>query len=196
MKPISEYNFREIIGHFVIIESDIINPDYNKFIGYCYIDTEAGMSIKIYGALVNNIINKFENEMTILRCSEKFYVEVWDNITEDMQRFAESIEHIYTPKWISVIRDDIQYDPYRDVIYPDDLLIPVRDIVDGEGYEELLWVRPIEILNDKLYGITIENGKWIKSNTIVVIFNASEYIENRDIIGATINCFKEEDNEI
>lgn len=189
MKPISEYGFREIVGKFVVVQIKLDTSNCDSYIGYCYIDIEQGMSIKILGALATEI-NISDTEVITLRCSKELNVEIYSGeITKDMQELADAIEKTYTPSWIHIARDNKEYDPYRDIIFPDDLLIPVRTKIDGEGYEELIWVRPVRFYNNRLYGITIEDGQWVPRDTVLVILK-TEGIPDRDIVGACISCFE------
>ena len=72
MKPINEYNFREIVGHFVKIKTD----DNKYIIGYCYVDTQCGMCIKCYGIVADDKMTILPFGLTTIRCAEDMEVEV------------------------------------------------------------------------------------------------------------------------
>ena len=177
MKPITEYSFRDIVGHFVKMQfpkgRNFIDPSCDDFIAYVYIDTEAGMTLEIIGACKAGQIIKDPTSSNKLRYSEDIMLELYDDPDEEMLDKARSIEENYTPDWIVPIRWDDMYDPYRDKAFPDDLLIPVVSLEekDGEyqGVSEPLWVRLVDIEDDKLFGITIEPGQFFDQGTTVLI---------------------------
>lgn len=177
MKPIAEYHFREIVGEFVKMRfpggRNFVNPDFEEFIAYVYIDTEAGMTLEIIGAYKDGQVIKDPTSSNKLRYSEDIMLELYDNSDEEMLDKARFIEENYTPDWIGPLRESAVIDPYRDKAFPDDMLIPVHSLEekDGEyrGIAELLWVRPIYSQDDKLFGITIESGKYFEQGTIVTI---------------------------
>ena len=177
MKPITEYSFREIVGHFVKMQfpqgRNFIDPECEDFIAYVYIDTEAGMTLEIIGAYKDGRVHMDPTSSNKLRYSDDIILELYDDPNEEMLETAEFIEESYTPDWIGPLRDDTAFDPYRDKVFPDDMLIPVHSLEekDGEyeGIAELLWVRPIHAEGDKLFAVTIEPGKYFEQGTTVTI---------------------------
>lgn len=150
MKPISEYNFKEVIGHFVKIQT----PDHiKKVVGdkefiltYCYVDTQAGISFQVIDD---------ENNLIILRYDEKYLidpVEISEVSAENIKKGTE-IEDVHTnditkTQW--AIRYLDIFDPYRDDRFPDDILIP--SYVNPPSQEtKSIWMKPIDIYDeDKL----------------------------------------------
>lgn len=164
MKPISEYNFREIVGKFVIIydETDLISSEYNSFIAYCYIDIEKGISFKIYGGLTGETISVINDKSITLLYADDILIDLYNPITDDMVKFSSSIENIYAISWIDPIRKDTDFDHVRDHCFPDDMCIPIcTDYLDSSK-TETLWVRPVRIQNGRVVVELIEDGKIIK----------------------------------
>jgi len=183
MKPINEYNFREIVGHFIKIKTD----DNKYIIGYCYIDTQCGMCIKCYGIVADDKMTILPFGLTTIRCTVDMVVEVYDDVTEDMNKLANAVEESYTPDWIVAVRNNKNLDPYRAKFFVDDLLIPVGTYVDGEIRFESLWVRPFSVDDDILYGKTIESGNDVDGDIDIAIMDRSSlgklFEEVSDVLG-------------
>ena len=196
MKLITEYSFRDILGHFVKIQfpkgRNFIDPECDEFIAYVYVDTEAGMTLEIIGGYKDGQVRRYPTSSNKVRYSDDIVLELYDNPDDEMLETAKFIEENYTPDWIGPVRDDERYDPYRDKVFPDDLLIPINTIIDGEREHELLWVRPVQIRDSNLLGITIEPGQVIENNSLVMIVEISDFIENRKfkISGMTLDMIK------
>lgn len=197
MKPISEYNFREIVGQFVIIydETDLISSKYNSFVAYCYIDIDAGMSFKIYGGLKNDEIFDI-NKIITIRYSDELIIETYDILTDDMESFALAIDRVYTPNWIINLRDDTDFDSYRDTQFPDDIIIPVLTDYNDPSKGEYLWVRPVELQNNRIIVKTIEDGKIIPKGLQALLIK--EINENNEVIifAATASWLEKYNDEI
>ncbi len=182
MKLITEYSFRDIVGHFVKMRfpkgRNYIDPEFEEFIAYVYIDTEAGMALEIIGGYKDGRVFRDPTSSNKLRYSDDIVMELYENPDAEMLEEAKFIEENYTPGWIGPIRENPVYDPYRDKAFPDDLLIPVHSLVEEEGellnVSELLWVRPIILDDDKLLGITIEPGKHFEQGTQVMIVRITD----------------------
>ena len=173
MKPISEYNFREIVGKFVILQVDnpqAIDPNYDLFVAYCYIDMDVGISFKIYGGYTNNKIDTFSTKAITLRYFENIKLDLYELITDEMKEYSKNIENIYTPNWILSVREKTFLDEIRSKQFPDDILVPCRTIIDGKQVEELLWIRPTEIFDNYLIAKSIEDGKNILKGEEVAVF--------------------------
>ena len=184
MKPINEYNFREIVGHFVKIKTD----DHKYTIGYCYVDMQCGMCIKCYEIVTDDkVATILPFGITTIRCTEDMEVEIYDDVTEDMNKLANAVDEIYTPYWIAAARNNKNLDPYRHKFYVDDLLIPVGTYVDGEIHFESLWVRTLSIDGGILYGRTIEGGNDIDEGIDVAIMDRPSlgklFEEVSDVLG-------------
>ncbi len=176
MKQITEYNFRDIVGHFVKIRfprgENPVNPEWDEFIAYVYIDTEAGMTLEIIGGYYDGKISKVINGSTKVRYGEGISLELYEKPDEEMLKTAKFIEDIYTPDWIGQIRNDPVYDPFRDKQYPDDMLLLVATFVDEKMDFERLWVRPVNVdQNDNVLGKTIEAGRTIAMGADVAIMS-------------------------
>ncbi len=197
MKPISEYNFREIVGHFVIMNSQTIpfqNSNTGKVIAYCYIDPTAGISFNLYGDFEdNNIIPyKHEDSLMILRYFEKIELDVYKGIcTDDMMNYAKTIDEAYTPEWGNILNEE-SLDKYRDKVYPYDMLMLVASLVDNNLKLESLWVHPTYYDEGKtsIMCRTIEEGAYIKEGTDVAIMSnkvlgGNELMDLPDMIGVT-----------
>lgn len=193
MKPISEYNFREIMDNFVILDtSDYQNSflEYKTYIAYCYIDIEKGVSFSLYGRYEDGNIFEMKDHIVTLRYSEKLNLEIYNSLDEKMVQYAARMKELYTmPDWIDDVRKDARYDRYRDKAFPDDMLLSIRTPKNNtdnnfDQIEEALWVRPISMLdNGELIGITIEDGKYIEKNSMVWIWENVD--ENHSIVGVT-----------
>ena len=177
MKPITEYSFRDIVGHFVKFRfpegRNYIDPECEDFIAYVYIDIEAGMTLEIIGAYKNGNVVKDPESSNKLRYSDDIMLEPYDDPDDEMLETAAFIEENYTPDWIGPVRENPMYDPYRDKVYPDDLLIPIHSLIEENGklvnIAELLWVHPVLLKDENLFGITIEPGKYFEQGTQVMI---------------------------
>ena len=165
MKNITEYSFRDIAGHFLKMKfadgMNFLDPAFKEYVAYGYIDTEAGMTLEIIGGFKDGEIHRDPTSSNKVRFSDNILVEPYENPDEEMLEWAKIIEDNYTPDWIGPVRADEKYDPYRDKAFPDDMLIPINTIVDGERITELLWIRPGTIHEDMLLGMTIEPGRVI-----------------------------------
>jgi len=209
MKPITEYNFREIMDRFVIINIpnvENLDLEYENYVAYCYIDTENGISFSVYGGYKDGNIYKMNNGLLIIRYSDSFKLEIYNSPTEEMNQRASQMKELYTMSdWIEKVRLDTRYDRYRDNAFPDDMLLIVRTPKDAsydnyDQIEEVLWTRPISILNNgDLIGITIEDGAYIKKNSIVWIWENTD--EDNTIVAVTedwinmLNKYSEKEEE-
>ena len=177
MKRITEYSFRDIVGHFVKMQfpngRNHIDPECDDFIAYVYIDTEAGMTLEIIGGYKDGQVRRDPTSFNKLRYSDDIVLELYDEPDDEMIETAKFIEEHYTPDWIKPVRENPMYDPYRDKAFPDDMLIPVHSLVEEDGelvnIAELLWVRPVHLSGENLFGITIEPGKYFEQGTQVAI---------------------------
>lgn len=173
MKPISEYNFREIVGKLVkltVKNPNVIDPEYNVFVGLCYADMEAGISFRIYGGIKDGEFGELHGLSVTLRYSEDINLELYETADEEMIEGSRFDLSIYHPYWIKKMRDDIDYDPFRSKQFPDDLLLPTQTIVDNKAVGEYLWIRPVKMGEDCVIGTTIENGNIIPIDTKVAIY--------------------------
>ena len=193
MKPITEYDFREIADRFVVLNiPNYLAPslECKNYIAYCYIDIERGISFVLYGEYKDGNVYEIKNGMTTLRYSKELNLEIYNSPNEKMTQYATRMKELYTmPDWINDVRANTKYDPYRDKAFPDDMILTIRTPKDNSGtnfdqIEEVLWVRPISILdNGELIGITIEDGSYIKNNTMVWIWENVD--ENHSIVAVT-----------
>lgn len=175
MKPISEYNFREIVGEYLIVENTSIDPNHNKYIGYCYIDTEAGISIRIVGKYIEeeHVVELSVDKLYIFRYDSDMMIEIFNGTNEALDAIKDNIDAIYMRTGIESLRDNIEYDPYRDKQFPDDMLLVVATLIENNIEFELLWVRPLEINeNGNVFGQTIEGGRIISEGTNIAIMNS------------------------
>lgn len=175
MKPISEYNFREIVGKFVFFENKKINPEYGKCVGYCYIDNEAGISINVFGKIMaNDDIEIISDAMYTIRYSPDFIIDVSSETNEDeiFKELKNKFNAVYNSGNITEIRNITDLDPYRDNKFPDDLLLTTATLYENKIYFESLWIRTEHIDKDgNIFGKTIENGKKILKDSIVTIID-------------------------
>jgi hypothetical protein len=173
MKPISEYNFREIVGKQVkltIKNPSIIDPDYDVFVGLCYADIEAGISFHIYGGIKDEEFALLNSCIATLRYSDDINLELYKITDEGILDSDLNFLSIYHPYWIKKMRDDTDYDPFRSKQFPDDLLLPTQTIIDNKAVGEYLWIRPVKMGEDCVIGTTIENGNIIPIDTKVAIY--------------------------
>lgn len=196
MKPIGEYNFREIVGHFVIMNSQTIpfqNSNTGKVIAYCYIDPTAGISFNLYGDFTNgNIIPyKHEDSLMILRYFEKIELEIYKGMcTDDMMNYAKTIDDAYTPEWGNILNEE-SLDKYRDKVYPYDMLMLVASLVDNDLKFESLWVHPTYYNEGQtIMGRTIEKGTYIEEGADIAIMSnevlgGNKLMDLPDMIGIT-----------
>lgn len=170
MKPIVEYNFRDIVDRFVIIKNDFLERKYKcPVIAYCYIDYQEGISFREFGLYKEDGIETNEKQVVVSRYTDNLELGFFDSPTEEMENFALDINE-HTPEWLISLRQKKEFDKYRSKAFPDDILIPVRHITEEKEFvEELLWVRPVRYERDILTGLTIESGKKIQKGSLVII---------------------------
>ncbi len=183
MKNILEYSFRDLVGHYFRMRFSngrrLPDSDYDELITYGYIDVEAGITLEVIGGYKDGNLYRDPGSSTKIRYNEYIELEPYDDPDDEMIEVANFIEEHYTPDWIGPVRADERFDPYRDIVFPDDLLIPINTIIDGERVHELLWIRPETIHRDMLLGMTIEPGRVIEQSTVAVILQISDYIGGR-----------------
>ena len=206
MKPISEYNFREIVGHFTLIQGVIIDPQYDKYLGYCYIDQGEGISFRILSMINDNSVKDTYDEFVILRYNKEIELDIYEPSDTIVRSLTNKIDEIYKSNINSFYRDKREYDPYRDKVFPDDLLLLTFITVNDKIESEPIWIRPSKTIEDNVIGITIEDGKYIHRNTQVIILNKEVIFKNDNgesipsIFAATFDVLekivKEENNEI
>lgn len=200
MKPIGEYNFREIVGKFVIIDMNstaLKNLDSGQIVAYCYIDIDAGISFSVYGSFVNNTIVPYQNTAIRIRYSESILLDVYYEIyTRDMDKYASNIDRTFIPKWGAIL-DNKDLDVYRDKIFPYDMLMMVATLVENEFKIETLWVRPTQYNDDGLiFAKTIEQGEFISKGADLAIMSnevlgGTKLLDLPDMVGITpelANC--------
>lgn len=183
MKPISEYNFREIVGQFVMLQGVSVSPAYDKYLAYCYIDQEKGMSFRILGMYSLEDSKVVVDELIILRYNTDIRLEIFDCPGDSLLKIAKEIDQNYNTEIINSIRNISEYDPYRDKIFPDDLFLLTFALVNDEVKVEPLWIHPFEKLDDNVYGEIIEQGENISKGTQVVIMNKELFFkdQNKDV---------------
>ena len=193
MKSIAAYSFRDIVGHFVKLflsnNRNAIDPRFDEFVAYCYIDTDAGMTFQIMGGLKDGKVYKKPGHSIKLRYDDGLLLELYNYPDDDMRREAESIENIFTPKWIGRVRDNRLYDTYRDRRFPDDMIITVSTMLSDGRFDETLWVRPVCLTkNNNLIARTIEPGRAIDNGTAMIIMQIRT--GNCEITGMTIEVLE------
>ena len=154
MKPISEYNFREIVGKFVKIATpenikEIVG-DTETVEAVGYIDSQGGICFQI----VNSNIDSF----IILKYDKSYMLEPIDT-PADKKDILENIINI-SHKDVSaeklLFRAIELLDPYRDNQFPDDVLIqtyanpPSKELFS-------VWMSPIGIEDKIIIATAIEN---------------------------------------
>jgi hypothetical protein len=183
MKNITEYNFRELVGQNVKMNftdgRTFLDPDFEEYVAYGYVDLDAGMTFEVIGGYKDGKIYTDPTSSNKIRYSEDLELEPYDDPDEEMLGKAKFIEDNYTPEEILPFRSDERLDPYRDKVFPDDLLIPVNTITDGRRLHELLWVRPYTENQGMIMGMTIESGHIIKEHEVIAIVEISDFIEGR-----------------
>lgn len=173
MKPISEYNFREIVGKYVrfkITDPSIIDPNYDEFMAFCYADIDQGISLNVWGGIKNNEFYISHNCGVTLRYSDDIVLDMYEMTDENIMQYDLAVYERHTPYWIEKIREDTDYDLFRSKQFPDDLLLPTQTIINNENVGESIWIRPCRIKEDCLIGRTIEEGNIIHINEEVFIF--------------------------
>jgi len=181
MKPISEYNFRDIVGKFVMISGVVINPDFTEYLAYCYIDEEKGLSFKILGMYSAEDSKVVVDEIIILRYNNDIQLELFSATNETLLNEAKRVDDIYTSEDLKKIRNIERYDPYRDNVFPDDLLLLSFITQDDEIKSEPIWIHTNRILDDNVYGVTIEDGKYFSKDTEVAIINKELLFGNAQV---------------
>lgn len=177
MKPITEYNFREIVGHFVKLYYPqgkcFIDPNCEEYIAYVYIDMQIGITLEIIGGFMDGRIRKNESVSNKIRYSEDIILELYDNLDDEMLKTAEYIKENYTPDWIVPVRENPAFDPYRNKRFPDELHIPVHSLKEQDGklmnISEVLRIHPVCTNEGHLYGTTKESGLYFERGTLVVV---------------------------
>ena len=154
MKPITEYNFREICEQFVKIEPPIgvgnllNNPEY--LIAFGYIDPVVGTSFQVLGVMNNNEITEIKDVIT-LRYSENYVLEPmkYEEMPSSMILTGSNIRLKSRESKSDnqlAFRYIEDFDPYRDNQFPDDIFIPVYKNIKLEKI--YIWVTPIKIMED------------------------------------------------
>lgn len=180
MKPISEYNFREIVGQFVMLRGISIDPAYDEYLAYCYVDQEKGMSFRILGMYSLKDSKVIVDEVIILRYNTDIQLEIFNCPGDSLLKIAKEIDQNYTTDIINTIRDIPKYDPYRDKIFPDDLFLLTFISVNDEIKVEPLWIRPFEKRDENIYGKIIEQGTNIPKETQVVIVDRELFFKDQN----------------
>lgn len=178
MKPISEYNFREIVGHFVMLKGISIDSAYDEYLAYCYVDQEKGISFRILGMYGPEDSKAIVNETIILRYNTNILLELFNEAGPSLLKTADSIDQNYNTEIINITREMYKYDIYRDKIFPDDLFLLTFILIKDEIKIEPLWIRPFKIMGDNVYGKTIEQGKDIFEGTEVVIMDKELFFKD------------------
>jgi hypothetical protein len=151
MKPISEYNFREIVGRYVEIQT----PDSIKeMVGgkdtvkaFCYIDQQTGISLRVI---------EDTNALIILRYNENYMVKPLE-IHEIPIAEADSY---HSDEGLTVeqrkLRNALILDPYRDNQFPDDVLINTYSNPPEEDMKSV-WMRPTGVKENVIIATALEN---------------------------------------
>ena len=175
MKLISEYGFRELIGHFFKMNfpkgKNFIDRNCEDFLVYVYIDPETGINLEIIGEFIDGKAELFRIISHKLRYSDDFMLEAYGNTDNETLEQGKTIEKQYTPDWIVPVRENTLYDPYRDKIFPDDMLLMIATIYEGKLEFESLWVRPVMVSDDNVFCETIENGKILPKGTQAAVMS-------------------------
>lgn len=173
MKPISEYNFREIVGKFVQFKSNNLEFEYDKYIGYCYIDPSAGISIRVLSAIVGSETKALHDISIILRYDPDMNIDIYITPDEYMVQQKSFIDNIYSNNLLEALRNRTELDPYRkSTQYPDDLLLQIATYIHRKIEFETLWVRLVQIDSDgNIFAKVIEDGMFFGIGTDVAIVN-------------------------
>lgn len=155
---LGELTFRELDRKWFLLENKkdirrvqrLFHYKKNKYpiLCYCYIDHEAGISMRILGTIqvqdqeISLSKEQIETRMDILRYSEiEFFrlTPVPDSIVEVISYTSDVVHDMdtyYTGKEnILTTRQDVRLDPYRDSVLVDDVSFL---IVDGTHSAEML----------------------------------------------------------
>lgn len=179
MKPISEYNFREIVGQYIKMET----PDSVKELvknkevihAFCYIDQQAGISFQVI---------EDTPSLIILRYDEGYVIEPMDalDVTIDEKVKTKNITDDYIK---NITKEQLGFrfmdllDPYRDNQFPDDVLIETYT----EPPQEILfpvWMRPLKIEDSIIIAKALETVGDIYEGDILCILPTDEGLTAMD----------------
>ncbi|MCR5738224.1 MAG: hypothetical protein K6G43_00230 [Lachnospiraceae bacterium] len=176
MRSIKEYNFRDIIGRYFILR--LTGKDGrakgDKFLAYCYIDPIRGISFYFVANLTQDewidddaYEHIYRNKILHLHYHNDLKLEVYqDQITDKMNRLSAMIDESVHYSFLDRIRSITEFDPYRNIAFPDDLMLPVLLTQDGKEIVEKNWIRMVPVKEgEKLIGLTVKRGEKIRYNT-------------------------------
>jgi len=168
-KKISEYGFRELVGHYVLISADerklkAFSPEFqwidgdNAMLGYGYIDHQAGLTVELLCAAKyeeNHIELRDGREDTTVKLR---YGSIDGKIMPvpyhiSMAKFAKKVEivseHYCRSNELKEIRKYEALDQDRHPQYPDDVLAL---LFKPNVKNERIWVRTECIIDGKVVG--------------------------------------------
>ena len=195
MKSIAEYNFRDIVGKYVVLQFKFLVPGHEFFVAYCYIDNDENKDVEAYDAITLSVLGTYDNEeyerlisqrITLTYCNE-LMIELYDReLNPDMRKWKRQIDRAYKPSSIlKELRDCTYIDPYRDKARPDWLNIPVITRFGSDVCEEKLPVKLLELTGESMVGMVIKEGYRISAYELVVICRVVDDSNRERVFGAT-----------
>ena len=195
MKNITEYNFRDIVGKYVVLQCKFLVPGHEFFIAYCYIDIDGNKDVEAYDAITLSVLGTYDNEVyerlishqiTLTYCPE-LMIEIYDRkLNQDMRKWKKQLDRAYKPSSIlKELRDCTYIDSYRDAARPDWLNIPVITRFGNDVCEEILPVKLLELTGESMVGMVIKEGYRIAQYELVVICLVNDTSNKERIFGAT-----------
>lgn len=174
MKPISEYNFRDIVGKFVRFKSNSLGLKYDEYIGYCYIDPNAGISIRVLSAIIENKAKALYDISIVLRYDSNMNIDIYTTPDKYMAQQKSFIDNIYSNNLLESLRNRTELDPYRkSAQYPDDIFIRCMTFQDNKIQSDDLWIKLDDFDDNNIFGTTIEGGKYINKDVRIWIMNSN-----------------------
>lgn len=201
MKPIDDYNFREICEKTVKMEIPealktlLDNSEYMVAVGY--IDSEHGISFQVVGVINEDKVSAFTKRKLTLRYDSSYVLEPFglEQLSPDMTVTVSSI--------ISSARNSVSHmaitfrcmdilDPYRDNKYPDDIILPsYSDPPKLDAHS--IWMKPDRIEDEMIIAKAIEKRDTISvgdemcilpkdDGYIAMSYNLYKAMEERGVI--------------
>ena len=177
MAPITEYSFRDYCEQFVKIKTTpnirFLIGDAEYILAVCYIDSEAGVSFKVLGAITDSSIVPLTDKDITLKYEDDFRIEPLDaeSLPEKLRDRGMSIIQLSresVSKETFVFRKAKMFDEYRDSQFPDDVCISTMANPPEEDRFNV-WMRPIRAEDNVIIATAIEDVELVTNGDEMVI---------------------------
>lgn len=179
MQKAKEYNYRDIVGKFVIIETPFFIPGHKRLLAYCYITDDPGLDDEEFDTIMFNVLgtydeDKYEKEIHI-QARTTYYddlmVEIYDgDLNQDMVEFKKMFDEAFSPReGVKALREDVMLDPFREKNRPDYVNIPVLVMTDGQPDTKEYRIKLLDLSEDWLVGVNFSGDDHVNENDLVLI---------------------------